>query len=139
MSAVNQDSKKALHLKRQPMTLKNIVASFSNLGVKERRSLTNDYIELVFYNEEMEKWNKIIMDFFGCALKPGGINPTTEDLRLTKDFGGICKNQVLFKKDIDNHTAIAMFWPWQDAAHTTLKMAVWENNSLVKRMHRWLT
>ena len=104
------------------MLLKEIVEKCSGLGIYEKRNITNDYVELVFYNKEQDEWNRIFTDILGSAIKPTGLEPTEDDLRLAKDYGGIRINQTLFKKEFDGVTIIAMFWPWQDGMHTTLKM-----------------
>jgi len=104
------------------MTLKEIIEKCSKLGVYERRYVTDDYDGLVFYNRELDKWNKIFTAILGPSIKPAGVKPTKDDLRLTKDYGGINDNQTLFKKGFDDATVIAMFWPWQDGVHATLKM-----------------
>lgn len=106
------------------MRLKEIVEKCSKLGVDEQRCVSDEYAELVFFNKEIEQWHKILIDALGPAIKPPGAQPTEEDLRLTKDYGGIHDNQTLFKKEFDDSIAIAMLWPWQDETHTTLKIAL---------------
>lgn len=104
--------------------LKEIIEKCGMLSVCEQRCITDEYTELVFFNKELDKWNKIFVDIFGQAIKPTGVKPTEDNLRLTKDYGGIHDNQILFEKKFDDVTVIAMFWPWQDNIHTTLKMAL---------------
>jgi hypothetical protein len=106
------------------MTLREIVEKCSILSVCEKRCITDEYGELVLYNREIDEWNKILADIFGPAIKPAGVKPTKDDLHLTKDYGGIWVDQTLFQKDFDDVTVIAMFWPWKDNIHTTLKMAL---------------
>lgn len=113
------------------MTLNEIIEKCSMLSVHEKRCITDEYGELVFYNRETAEWNKIFADIFGLALKPAGVNPTEDDLYLTKDYGGIWVDQTLFKREFGDVIVIAMFWPWSDGIHTTLKMAL-----LNKRMER---
>ena len=106
------------------MTLREIIEKCSALGVCEERCITDEYGELVFYNREIDEWDKILADIFGHAIKPAGVSPSKDDLHLTKDYGGIWIDQTLFKKDFDDVTMIAMFWPWKDDIHTTLKVAL---------------
>lgn len=106
------------------MILKEVVEKCSKLGVDEKRCVSDEYVELVFFNKEIAEWSKIFIDVLGPAIKPPGAQPTEEDLRLTKDYGGIHDNQALFKKEFGDSIAIAMFWPWQDQIHTTLKIAL---------------
>ncbi|MFH1318111.1 MAG: hypothetical protein ABIH71_03750 [Candidatus Omnitrophota bacterium] len=104
--------------------IKEIVRKISGIKVYEERSVTDEYVEIVFFNKDIDIWNKILVDVFGPPKKAVGIKPDKEDLALTKNCGGIWDNQPLFKKDVDGEVMIAMFWPWQDEEHTTLKMSV---------------
>ena len=106
------------------MTLREIIEKCSTLSVHEERCITDEYGELVFYNREIDEWKKILADIFGPAIKPAGVKPTKHDLNLTNDYGGIRVDQTLFKKEFDDYTVIAMFWPWGNNTHTTLKMAL---------------
>ena len=104
--------------------LKEIAEKCSGLEIVEQRSITDEYVEIVFFNKEVGSWRKVLTDNLGPEIKPAGTEPTKEDLDLSEDYGGIHGNQTLFKKDLDGRTVIAMLWPWQDGVHTTLKMAV---------------
>ncbi|MGA1824695.1 MAG: hypothetical protein ACMUIP_08515 [bacterium] len=106
------------------MTLSEILTACGDLEIVEKRSIDNEYNELVFLNKEIDQWKTILSEICGPPIKPAGIKPTAEDLMTTKDYGGIFNNQTLFKKEFDNGTIIAMFWPWQDSVHVTLKMAL---------------
>ncbi len=106
------------------MTLKEIIEKCGSLGIVEVRSAGEDSYELVFFARETEQWNKLLSDILGPAIKPKGVKPTREDNNLTKDHGGIFTDQTLFKKDFDDATVLAMFWPWQDHIHTTLNLVL---------------
>ena len=108
------------------MTLKKIIEKCSILSVHDKRIISDEYNELVFYNKEIDKWNKIFADVLGPAIKPAGVEPTEDDLQLTKDYGGIYNNQTLFRKEFDDVTVIVMLWPWEDDIHTTLKMVLFK-------------
>lgn len=104
------------------MTLEEIFQKLGSLEVSEERCRTYEYGELVFYREEEEKWNNMFTDILGPAVKLPGAKPTREDQLLTQDYGGIRYDQTLFKKDFGDSTVVAMFWPWQDKVHVTLKI-----------------
>ena len=104
------------------MTLKEIIERCNELRVAEKRQITDEYGELVFYSEDEEKWSEILSDILGSAIKPAGIKPTKYDINLTNAYGGIRKNQTLFRREDDKSIVIAMFWPWGDGDHTTLKI-----------------
>ncbi len=104
--------------------LRDIMAAAEDLGVHEQRERGEDYCELVVYSRDTRKWENILSGILGPPAKPAGSAATREDDEITGQFGGITGEQTLFKKEGSEGTAIAMFWPWQDGEHTTLKMAV---------------
>ena len=106
------------------MDFKAFREKISQLGVCEERSFSDNYIEVVFFTIDTDKWNNLLSEALGQALKPAGAAPTAEAQALTKDCGGIFANQTLFKKDFAQVSVMAMLWPWQDGEHTTLKMAL---------------
>jgi hypothetical protein len=106
------------------MQLKEITDCFGELRIHEKRYISEDFVELVFYNEEVLEWNRILTAFLGDPIKPQGQEPSTKDLELTARTGGIRINQTLFEKDLPDGTIIAKFWPWEDDRHTTLRMAL---------------
>ncbi len=105
------------------MILKEIVNRCQGLSIHEMRSDQDDYYEVVVLNREIENWEKILTTILGPARKPKGVEPSQDDLSLTKASGGIRANQTLFEREFGDYTIIAKFWPWGDNEHTTLKMA----------------
>jgi hypothetical protein len=106
------------------MQLKEITDCFGELKIHEKRVFTEDFVEIVFFNEEIDEWHRILTAFLGNPSKPKGQEPSTKDLELTAKTGGIRINQTLFEKDLPEGTIIAKFWPWNDNVHTTLRMAL---------------
>jgi hypothetical protein len=106
------------------MQLKEIVDYCNHLKIVEKRCITDEFIELVFLNDDIDEWHRILSAFLGTPRKPEGQEPDDEDLRLTAKTGGIRINQTLFEKEFEDTAIIAKFWPWQDLKHTTLRMAL---------------
>ena len=104
--------------------LNYIVAKCSELKIYEKREVGITYSEIVFYSKDIEQWTDALTEMLGTAVKPEGVDPTKDDLALTMDYGGVFRNQTLFKKDDDTATIIAMFWPWGGGEFTTLKLAL---------------
>ena len=104
------------------MLLKEIVEKLQELKVYEKREITDDFCELVFLNEDIDACGSVLECTLGAAVKPSGEQPTKEDGALTEKYGGIFKNQTLYKKEEEGAIIIGMFWPWQDNKHTTLKL-----------------
>jgi hypothetical protein len=109
------------------MTIDEILMRTKDLAIFERRSLSTEYCELVFFSEDLEKWLGILSSSLGDPRKPPGREPTESDLDLTDKTGGIRINQTLFEKNFGGETVIAKIWPWDDGEHMTLKMAVLYN------------
>ncbi|RJQ78747.1 MAG: hypothetical protein C4519_11815 [Desulfobacteraceae bacterium] len=106
------------------MRLKEIIDSCGHLKVIEQRCIKNDFIDLVFNNEELSEWQRILSSFLGAPRKPKGQQPSRSDLDITSKTGGIRVNQTLFEREFEEGTVIAKFWPWQDGRYTTLRMAL---------------
>ena len=106
------------------MTAKAIIEQCQGLEICEQREVADDYAEVVFLNQQQAQWDQKLVQLLGQPAKPAGKEPSAEDTELTKDFGGVFDDQVLYKKDFGAHKVIAMFWPWQDQTHTTLKIVV---------------
>lgn len=104
------------------MNVLKIIDQCASLNIYEKRTMTESYGELVFFNKENEDWMRVFSGIFGPAQKPAGAKPTKEDKKITEHYGGIQGNQILFKKDFEGASIAAMFWPWQNNTHTTLKL-----------------
>ncbi len=105
------------------MTLKDIIDACKHLRIVEQRCSTQEFVDLVFENKDIEEWQRILTNFLGTPRKPKGQEPTNGDLKLTARTGGIRIEQTLFERDFPENTIIAKFWPWKDDRHTTLRMA----------------
>ena len=105
------------------MQLKEILSGCKHLRIIEQRCDTQDFIDLVFDNNDIEEWQRILTQFLGAPRKPKGQEPTLGDLNITAKTGGIRIEQTLFEKDFSENTIIAKFWPWKDNRYTTLRMA----------------
>jgi hypothetical protein len=102
--------------------LKQIAEECNKLEVYQQRCITDKCVDIAFDNAAVKKLMGILTSHFGPATKPAGTNPTEDDLRITESYGSIHSEQTLFKKELDDFIIIAMLWPWQDDAHTTLKI-----------------
>lgn len=106
------------------MTLMEILQKCGELAVYEKRKMEAEYNELVVFNKDLSRWERIFGEIFGPPAKPPGREISVEDFKLTKPYGGVQDNQTLFKKETADAVMIAMFWPWQDMVHTTIKIVV---------------
>lgn len=105
------------------MILNEIFNKCQALRIYGKRIAADDFLELVIFSQEIQQWSQILSSVLGPPVKPAGMKPTQEHLKVTEESGGIWDNQTLFEKDFQDYKVIAKFWPWQDDVHTTLKMA----------------
>ena len=103
--------------------MNELIEKILTLNIFDKRVVSEDYDEVVIFNNQIDHINSILQDYFGEPVKAAGAKPTKDDLRATSDFGGLWMDQTLYKKQQQDITEIAMLWPWQDNVHTTLKIA----------------
>lgn len=106
------------------MRLNEIFKRCNHLTIYDQRCVTDEFIELVFYNKDLPEWYKSIVAVLGEPRKAKNRQPNENDLKLTARTGGIRFEQTLFEKTFEEGTIIAKFWPWQDGTHTTLRVAL---------------
>ena len=106
------------------MDLRGIIDVCKEREIYEERYVSDEYFEVVFFHKDVELWTSCLAQFLDSPAKPAGKLPSKEQMELTSHFGGIRKNQVLFVKESAESKIIAMFWPWNDDVHVTLRMAV---------------
>jgi hypothetical protein len=104
--------------------LKAILEKCAELELFERRTVEDEYCEVVAFTRDIEKWTTILGEVLGPPVKPPGTKPSREDKRSSKEYGGVNRDQTLFRREIDGRTVIVMFWPWGDGEHVTVKAAV---------------
>jgi hypothetical protein len=104
------------------MAMKGIIDRIKTLELQEIRRLTEEYCELVIFNEHMDQCVRILTDSLGPPFKSAGEKTTDDMLSLTEDYGEIVDHQTLFVKQLEDAKIIAMLWPWQDETRTTLIM-----------------
>lgn len=106
------------------MTFHDIVKMCRGLESSEERNINDYYGEFVILNKQMGDWNTMLSSIFGDPIKAQGDDPSREMVDITEQYGGIRRDQVLYRTDTTDGTAIAMLWPWQDSVHITIKLAL---------------
>jgi len=104
------------------MTIKEVLSKCAGLKRYEVRAEGENYSEVVFFNAQLDQWTAMLAGALGPAHKKPGVRPIKECVELTKAHGGIRADQTLFKKKFGPTTIVAVFWPWQSAPYTTLKI-----------------
>lgn len=106
------------------MRLIDIFEKCKHLTIYDQRCVSDEFIELVFFSEDLGDWFKSVSSVLGEPRKAQNREPNANDLQLTARTGGIRFEQTLFERAFEGGTIIAKFWPWQDNTHTTLRMAL---------------
>jgi len=104
------------------MMIQDIYKRIHNLPIYEKRSVTDSFIEIVFFNKDIQEWNNLLHEFLGEPLKEAAGKLTNQMKELTEEYGGIGQGQTLFKKKLEEGIILAMLWPWGNGNHTTLKV-----------------
>lgn len=104
------------------VNIETICKEFELLENVELRTKTDNYLELVFSRKDGEAYYNILNKFLGEPKKPKDKEPQEDDHKITRYYGGIRKEQVLYYRDFSHATITAILWPWQDGVHTTLKL-----------------
>ena len=80
-----------------------------------------DYFEAVFFKQDLVQVSAKLSVVLGEMVYPG-VKPLEKKIEtLVSEYGGIQKGQSLYLKEIGDFIMLAMFWPWQDGEHITLK------------------
>ena len=85
------------------MTLQSIFEKLSTLNISQEREKADEYVEVVFFTADTHQWNESLAGLLGPAAKPFGTDPTSADLSVTEEFGGVRAEQLLFKKECDDY------------------------------------
>ena len=108
------------------MTISEILKKCDQLKVEEERVSSSGYNEQVIFADEIDQWNKVLTGFLGPAVKPAGQKTTPQYFALAVNFGGIFDDQTLFYKKFEEISILAMFWPWKNKIHVTLKIVCFQ-------------
>jgi hypothetical protein len=104
--------------------LSDILVHCKDLVIEKKRCMELERVEVVILQKELEQWYVALGKTLGEPVKPAGVAPTEEHMNWTRDYGGVAKHQVLFKKDFDQSSVIVMMWPWADSTYITMHMSV---------------
>jgi hypothetical protein len=111
------------------MTVEEIMKRCDTLTIAERRMVSADYSEFVFFHKDAEVWENLFTELLGGAIKAAGKKPSKDDSIMTEVYGGIRSEQTLFLKHFDDVSVMVMFWPWKDITHITAKIVLTKNGS----------
>jgi len=83
-----------------------------------------DYFEAVITKEKLTELSCSLEKGLGAPAWPSKNRLESQVQKAIEEFGGIRAGQILYWGNQENVSLFAMLWPWQDAEHITLKMAM---------------
>ena len=104
------------------MTFAELLAEIQKLKCEERRSKTEEYLEVVILKEGLEPLNRILTVYFGPPFKPEGVVPLGAAEWCAKPYGGIRKDQTMYFRQDADHSECALLWPWGNGSRVTAKI-----------------
>lgn len=104
------------------MTFREALEKIKKLKCEEKRTQTEEYLEVVVPKETLPELHKVLTDYFGAPFKPEGQYASAEADRYSKPYGGIQKNQMLYFRKGDQGNELALLWPWGNGTLITVKV-----------------
>ena len=103
-------------------SIQEVMQRLKSVPHEEIRRESSAYLEIVFNSGSMEKIKPILEDYYGPAFKQAGIKAGPEASEFSKGHGGLQKDQVLYYKNNQGVSQLAMLWPWQSEKRVTIKI-----------------
>lgn len=89
---------------------------------QELRSNDEEYFELVVKVSDLPKVNQVLETFFGKPVKPAGTKPSSDDKKMTNEYGGIRDDQTLYHLAAEELYYYSFLWPWANGQLVTVKV-----------------
>ncbi len=114
------------------MNFTELIQKTQALPLEQVRKNVTGYFEFVIPVEHEKGLYPILEDFFGPPFKPKNTSPDAQAKKISYDYGGIEKHQVLYYTEKNGLPSCAMIWPWNDGRFATVKMAQGEIKKISK-------
>ena len=111
------------------MTFQELLTQIQTLKLADRRIQTTDYLEAVVEKDFVEPLCKILTEYFGGPLKPGGQPPSGKASRIAQPHGGVRTDQAMYFRQDAEHDEYALLWPWGTGTRVTVKIIQSKNES----------
>jgi len=95
-----------------------------NVVFETVRADDEDYFEAVITKERLGELNLSLERGLGVPAWPSKNRLARQVQKAVEEFGGVRAGQTLYWGNQEKVSLFAMLWPWQDAEHITLKMAM---------------
>jgi hypothetical protein len=105
------------------VTFPELVKQLKKIPFDEIRKESEGYFEIVLSTKHLINLYPIFESYYGVPFKPSGVAPSDKAQNLTRNYGGIQKQQTLYYVNRNGVSDCAMIWPWNDGSRSTVKMA----------------
>jgi len=105
------------------MTFEDLLSEIKKIKWEEIREQTDNYLEVVVGNADLDPLKSVLQSYFGTPIKPEGKWPSWNASRQSKSFGGVRRNQTMYFQKSEQGSEIALLWPWGCGTVMTVKIA----------------
>ena len=106
------------------MEFKTLRERLGEINFEMVRADSDAYFEAVLTSDEYDNTALKLKETLGEPIYYGSGRLSSEVRKKISAFGGITKGQVLYYRWERIKDIFAMFWPWRDGQHITLKAGV---------------
>ncbi len=104
------------------VSIEEVMRRAKGIAHEQTRRESEDYLELVMFQESLGEIHRIFTNYFGPPLKPFGEEVSTEVEKCAEAYGGIQTDQTLYYTEREYAPNLAMIWPWDDGKRVTVKI-----------------
>ena len=105
------------------MIFVDLIRQLKKIPFDEIRKEYEGYFEFVISARHLAHVYPLFENYYGVPFKPPGMAPSDKAQSVTKNYGGIQKQQTLYYAKRGEVSDCAMIWPWNDGSRATVKMA----------------
>ncbi|HNX68993.1 MAG TPA: hypothetical protein PLL75_03890 [Candidatus Omnitrophota bacterium] len=104
------------------MSFPELLSEVLKLKRDEKRTQTDDYLEVVVSKAVLPEFEKVLESYFGPAIKPFGKGASGDANRYSKPYGGIREDQGMYFRKEEGGNELALLWPWGSGTPITIKI-----------------
>lgn len=104
------------------MNFQELLGEVQKLRIEEKRSASDDYLEVVIARTALASLHQSLTAYFGKPLKAEGHHACGEATRWAKAYGGVREDQTLYCLREEAYESLALLWPWGGGERVTVKI-----------------
>jgi hypothetical protein len=107
---------------KDDMTFADLLTKVGTAKCDERRSVTDDYCEVVVSADGLKEFNEILRSYFGPPQEMKGGRFSSEAELQAGPYGGIRTGQSMYLRNREAGPELALLWPWSSGQAVTVKI-----------------